>query len=241
MGEQTLTMLTHGEAGAGKSYLTNTAPTPRLILDAEGRGKYLPGEKVVWDPFHEEPPQADGSWDTCIAIVPDFKTMGRVFQWLGSGQHPFVTVGVDSLMEVQKRLIDDVAGLDQLDQQQWGIVLRKLEKLVREYRDLVLQPSNPVRCVIFTVGSKDIGGKMRPLLQGQLANTVPYFVDIVGFLYTHFDPENRTITRHLLVQPTNTAVAKEGTGRLGVPVVDNPDMSEIFSKLNGHKTPGDPE
>lgn len=31
----------HGETGAGKSWLANSAPGPRLVLDAEGRADYL--------------------------------------------------------------------------------------------------------------------------------------------------------------------------------------------------------
>ena len=51
-----LTMLIHGDAGTGKSWLGNTVPAPRLILDAEGRSIYLPGgPKVTWDPREQAP------------------------------------------------------------------------------------------------------------------------------------------------------------------------------------------
>lgn len=238
MADQTFTMLLHGEAGVGKSTLTATAPAPRLLLDAEGRARYLPGTHVYWDPRNQSPPVADGSWDTCIALVSDFDTMAVVYQWLQSGQHPFVSVGIDSLMEVQKRLIDSIAGQNALDQRDWGAVLRGLEKLVRDYRDLVLMPSNPVRCVVFTVGSRPgQDGRERPLLQGQMKDTVPYFVDTVGYLYVASDPNTGQLTRNLLVQPSPGAVAKDGTGRLPGPVIPEPNLEALFNLLNGHDGP----
>lgn len=236
MSEQTtLTMLVHGEAGAGKSWLGNSSPAPRLICDAEGRAKYLPSTlpKVMWDPRQQAPPVADGSWETCVAIVPDFQTMDLVFQWLQSGDHGFRSVVVDSLMEIQMRLIDDVAGMEQLKTQDWGVVLRKLEKLTRDYRDLVIRPSNTVDVVVFTVGSKvDASGKQRPMLQGQMATKVPYFVDVVGYLYTTFSPETGEVSRSMLTVDTQTAVAKDGTDMLPGPTVPSPNLTQIFNELS---------
>jgi len=227
-----LTMLVHGESGTGKSWLGDTAPTPRLILDSEGRAHYTPSEpKVQWDPMKDAPPEA-GEWETCIAPIYDFDSMARVFQWLQSGQHPFKSVVIDSLMEVQKRLIDKVAGMEQLNQQDWGEVLRRLESLIRNYRDLVLSPSNTVDVIVFVVGSIDDGGIRRPLLQGQLRTTVPYFMDVVGYLYTQFDSGTQDMVRTLLVQPAPQAVAKDGTGRLGGPVIKNPSIADLYQRLN---------
>lgn len=237
--QTTFSMLVHGEAGVGKSRLGDTAPAPRLILDAEGRAHYLPSQpKVFWDPRTEAPPVADGTWETCVAIVPDFATMEKVFAWLQSGQHGFVSVVVDSLMEIQKRLIDSVAGMEQLKTQDWGVVLRKLEKLVRDYRDLIITPVNTVNVVVFTVGSKQgEDGKMRAMLQGAMATTVPYFVDAVGYMYTDFHPETNEVTRSMLIQPSRVAVAKDGTGKLPGPVIPNPNLATIYQHLAAANAP----
>lgn len=244
MAGQTLTALVHGEAGHGKSWLCDTSPPPRLVLDAEGRAKYLPSQpKIIWDPRTQAPPAAptqEAYWETCIAIVPDFATMDFVFRVLQGGQHPFRSVCVDSLMEIQKRLIDDVAGIDQLKTQDWGTVLRKLEKLVRDYRDLVLVPTNVTDCVIFTAGSRvNEKGKMAPILQGQMAATVPYFFDVCGYLYKEYDIETQQIKRNLLIEDVGTAVAKDGTDRLVKQygfVVPDPNLWSIFESLNGQNT-----
>jgi hypothetical protein len=237
--EQTLTLLVHGEAGAGKSWLGDTAPGPRLILDAEGRAKYLPSQpKVLWDPRAGAPPRYDGTWETCVVIVPDYQTMELVYRWLQSGQHDFVSVVCDSLMEVQKRLIDRVAGSAQLDQQDWGEVFRELEKLARDYRDLVIQQSNPTRCVVFTTGSiEDKAGKWRPMLQGKLAKSLPYLVDTVGYLYTAYTPE-AGVTRQMLVAPLPTAVAKDGTNELPSPTVPSPHIGQLFAQVRHSEVAG---
>jgi len=229
-------MLIHGESGAGKSRLADTVPAPRLILDAEGRAKYLPsGPKVYWNPLREAPPAYDGSWETCIVMVTDFNTLKSVFTWLRSGQHQFRSVVVDSLMEAQKRCIDAIAGVNIMKTQDWGTLLRELEGLMRDYRDLVLVPSTNVQCVVFTCGTRNQEGVMRPLVQGQLALTAPYFMDTVGYLYVQHT-EGGGIVRNLLVSQMPGFVAKDGTDRLPGPVIENPNISELFHLLNGHDT-----
>lgn len=167
----------------------------------------------------------DGTWDTCIATVTEFDQMQAVYQWLRSGQHPFVSVIIDSLMEIQKRCIDKVAGTNQLTQQDWGTVLRRLESLVRSYRDLTLLADNPVACVVFVVGTVDVDSTKRPLLQGALRNTVPYYLDVVGYVFTQQVPSDdgsMVLQRMLLTQPQPGFVAKDGTGIMP-PVMEVPD------------------
>ena len=239
--EATLTMLIHGESGVGKSWLADTAPAPRLILDAEGRAKYTPsGPKVAWDVRSGPPPAADGSWETCVASVSDFEPLSLAYQWLRSGQHQFRSIIVDSLMEAQKRCIDTVAGVNALDQQDWGTLLRKLEALVRSYRDLTLIPSNAAKVVLFIVGTKDSDGMHRPLLQGQLATTVPYYLDVVGYLFIApvQDATGGTIhQRQLLVHPQPNFVAKDGTGRLPGPVIAEPNITQLVELLHTNGQP----
>lgn len=237
----TLTALFHGESGAGKSWLGASSPGPRLILDAEGRARYTPHAlgKIYWDPKKGGPPAYDGTWDTCIVTVTDFEVMQLVYQWLRSGQHPFVSVVVDSLMECQKRCIDAIAGLNQLDQQDWGTLLRKLEHLVRSYRDLTLLPDEyqAVQCVIFIVGSVHDEKQYRPLLQGALKDTVPYYLDVVGYLFTQRVPDatgaEQTV-RRLLIERQPGFVAKDNTGRLVAafgPVIDGPSVHAMMPHL----------
>ena len=237
----TLTALLHGGPGAGKSWATNTMPAPRCILDAEGRARHLPGRKTPWDPLREAPPVADGSWETCVVTVQQTSTLNQAYAWFGSGQHPFRSLGIDSLMEIQKRTIDELVGISALQTQDWGTLLRTLERQVRQYRDLTLSEATGVECVVITVGTHERDGKYHPLLQGALRDTVPYYLDGVGYMYAAQDPETGQISRNMLIQPVGNFIAKDNTDvltRTYGPVIPNPRidfMVESMRATNQHE------
>jgi hypothetical protein len=225
-----LTILIYGDAKVGKSWLAASAPKPLLVLDVEGRGHYLPNEKkITWDV--NEPPPAAGDWEVCVAPIFDFKGLVKAYAWLQRGEHCFVSVDIDSLTEAQKRFLDERVGLNVPETQDWGAVLRHLEKLVRDYRDLVRSPSNTVECVVFVAGEEpDDSGKKRPLLQGALRKHLAYLVDVCGYMYVTHDQQG-TMSRNLLIQPTATIVAGDGTGKLTGPVISEPDLTRLYEEL----------
>lgn len=234
----TMTSVIHGESGTGKSWLADTSPPPRLTLDIEGRAKHTPSQpKVWWDPITQSPPAAptaEAFWETCVVKVNNFSILGTVYQWLRSGQHPFKSVNVDSLMEAQKRFIDQFKGTAALRTQDWGVVLRELETFVRNMRDIVEIDEAHVDVVTIVTGSMpDDRGIQRPLLQGQLKNTLPYFVDLVGYLFVA-PIEGGGMQRTLQITPTPFAVAKDGTGKLnsaGTGQIPNPSLIDLYSQL----------
>lgn len=229
------TALIHGGPGAGKSWLVDTMPAPRLILDAEGRAHYLPSRKVWWDPTREAPPVHDGTWETCVVTCASTAVATQTFTWLRSGQHPFVSLGVDSIMEMQKRTVDEIAGLNPMRERDWGTLLRQLERMIRDFRDLTLVPATGVRVVVFTVGTREQNGKYEPLLQGQLRDTVPYYLDVTGYLYVTPDPETGAETRNLLIRPQPNYIAADHTGgRLPGPIISNPRIDGIVELLSQH-------
>lgn len=226
MSDATLTALLHGPSGVGKSWLGDTAPKPLLILDAEGRARYgvYSGRKVWWDPAVGGPPRADGTWDTCIVRVADYQTMAVVWQWLRSGQHDFVSVKIDSLMEVQKRCKDSIQpGTASFERDSWGTLLREIEKKVRDYRDLTLIPATGVRVVLFITGSNSETNK--PLLEGGMREQIPYYIDVVGYLMKQAQPDGSWM-RVMLVDEIPGFTAKDGTNRIKShygPVIALPD------------------
>jgi hypothetical protein len=228
--KESFTMLIHGDAGVGKSWLAASGPPPVLIIDLEGRARRLPYRKMYWDPVTETPPVYDGTWTHCVALTTKFVGLEKAYQWLQSGQHPFRTVVVDSLTFAQKRFIDDLKGSAQMQTQDWGEVLRSLETMVRDYCDLPLHQTNPVENVIFTVGTKSAEGRRVPLLQGALKDTAAYMYDAVGYLYLAPDTSGHE-SRNLLVQPSAGIVAKDGTNCLGGPVIPSPDLTQLVTLL----------
>lgn len=233
--EATWTLLIHAASKTGKSWLLDTLPAPRLILDVEGRARFTPSSpKVYWDPKAGPPPEA-GDWVTCVAAVPDYDTLEAAFKWLRSGQHPFVSVGVDSLMEAQKRAKDIVVpGIDALRTQDWGELLRRLERLVRDYRDLRLVPATGVKVIAFLAGTRETdNGTKEPLLEGAIRDAVPYYLDTVGYLYKA-QREDGSLVRGLLVDQQPGFVAGDGTGRIVAkhgPVVWDPNLTELFDLM----------
>jgi hypothetical protein len=233
--EATWTVLVHGFPKMGKSWLLDTLPAPRLILDVEGRTHFTPSPgKVYWDPKSGPPPEA-GDWVTCVAPVPDYDTLALAHQWLRSGQHPFVSVGLDSLSEAQKRAKDLIRpGIDSLQQNEWGELLRRLEKLVREYRDLRSIPATGIRVVAMIAWTRETDSGVKDvMLEGAIRDAVAFNFDTVGYLYKQLDDQG-VLRRGLLVDATPGFVAGDGTNRIitahGSTVWD-PDMSALYDLM----------
>lgn len=228
---RTLTIVVQGESGAGKSWLGDTAPAPRLVLDAEGGSRFTPSQpKVLWNPMAETPPVQQ---ETVIVNIRDFDTVLMVFQWLNSGQHDFRSVIWDSLTEIQKKCLDAIVGTNVPLMQDWGTLLRQMEGLVRQFRDLTMHPTRPLEVVCFiTLTRTDDIRTRRPSVQGQLSLTLPQFVDVVGYLYTEASQDGVGLERTLLVQPYPGFVAKDRTNRLGQ-ALKNPNLTQMMEVIYG--------
>ena len=239
-----LSAIVHGDSKVGKSWFGDTTPAPRLCLDAEGGVDWTPSIKTEWDPMSSPPPVADGTWETCIVRVHNFVVLEQVRQWLKSGQHPFKSVTMDSVSEVQQRCIDHIAGVEQMRTQDWGELLRKMSAMVREFRDYTLHPTNPLESVIIIAMSKqDNNGKWRPDAQGQLYNKLPYYFDLVGYLFVQPLPQEQlvqggpTSIRRMLCVPHPQFEAGERLGGRLPPVIDNPNVVQMLDTIYGAPVP----
>jgi AAA domain-containing protein len=230
-----LTLVVHGESGVGKSFLADTTPGPRLVFDAEGGTRWTPSKKVQWDP--KMPIPELGSDDTAVVTVLDLDSLYRAFQWLSQGKHPFRSVIMDSLTEVQKRTINAVSGQAIPQGKDWQAILNKLDNLVRAFRDLTLNEIKPVEVVVFICGSKEYGtaehAVIRPMLQGQMANLLPYSVDVMAYMEVGVGAEG-SLERKALFANVQGIAAKDRTGRLGVSM-DNPTVPKILDLAYGPK------
>ena len=157
--QRSLTVMVYGESKVGKSTFAVTAPYPRLMLDVEGGHRFLPIHVKYWDPLREEPPQADGTWDTVVVNVRDYDVVIKSFQWLQTGKHQFKSLIIDSISELQVKCMDSIAGTEQMKMQQWGELLRHIGALLRDLRDLTMHPTQPLEAVVLTAMARSEIGR----------------------------------------------------------------------------------
>lgn len=235
MTDNSLSVLVHGLAGAGKTNLGMTGPKPLLLLDVEMASRFVKGRKIKWNPLTEAPPVADGTWDICVVIVDVMEKADKAYEVLKSRNHPFKTVVVDSISELQAKTIESIKGRGQLQTQDWGKLLQKLAFFCRDLRDLTGDEANIIEAVIITAMSKDHDGIIKPYLQGQIASQVPYWMDITGYLYVQQLPDaNGELhdVRHLLIGNHPNYEAKSRVPGLPT-VIANPNISQMLKEIFG--------
>lgn len=241
--------LIHAESGAGKSWLLQSAPGPRLVLDAEGGSgfarrvladgsTYVP-HQLEWDPHYDLP---DGITEDTTVIVHarDEDMVNLVTRCLQSGQHPFKTFGVDSLSDMQltsKDLLTVASGKADTEPAVWGRLLTKYINYCQTIRNLTTQANNPLECVVVLCGS-ELGkdGRFAPQVQGALAKRLAGYWDLFGYLEVAIDRDTGERTRRLHIVNGIGHVAKDRTHFLTEVspdgYIDNPDIEQMLKIMN---------
>jgi hypothetical protein len=192
---------------------------------------------IHWDPVKEDPPES-GDWETCHVAVRDFVDVQKTFDWLLTGRHPFKSVVLDSLTEIQKRCRDSISGTESPSEREWGLLLIRMEHLTRSFRDLVFHPTNPLDAVIILALIQDRNGKRKPAVQGALGTSLPGYMDLVGYLFVEITEEG-TEQRRMLISPRDGFEAKDRTHTLSQhygPSITRPDVEEMLRVLNEEGT-----
>jgi AAA domain len=236
---QRLSMLIHARSKTGKSTLSSTAPQPILVLDAEGSWRFIPARQMYWDPEVGPPPAYDGTWDVCIVSVTKWSTVEMVYRWLTGYDCPFITVVMDSITEIQRRCRANLKGIEAMRIQDWGVLLSLMDNVIRGYRDLQLLPTSRVRCVVFIAESRpdNASGRMVPYMQGQISISLPYWVDICGYMYSENEidvngqPTNE-IRKVWVGQHQNYETGERVQGRLGnYQIIPRPPMNSVGTDI----------
>lgn len=225
-----LKMLLMGPPKAGKSWLGTTTPTPRLIIDMEGRAKYTPAGKqaTFWNGEDEPLKLKKSPSSTYILETTDLAVLDTARQWLRSGQHPWVSLTLDSVMELKYQVKQSKhPGAAQPSRSDWGPINITFEDNLRDLRDLTTKPGK-LRCVVFITGaSLEIeSGKIQPIIKGTIGTLVPYWMDVVGYLEATGSKGmvNPTRKLHLRQRPENDLEVGDGTDmivdKLGSPIID---------------------
>jgi hypothetical protein len=231
---QRLSLLVHAGSKVGKSTLSASAPKPILVLDAEGSWRFIPLRQVPWDPLSGPPPTWDGSWDACVVSVRSWETIEQVYRWVTQYQTPFTSVVVDSITEIQRRLKAKLVGTEAMKIADWGVILAKMDGVIRGFRDLTLEPALAVRCVVFVAETRQSqAGKWVPYMQGQISVALPYWMDLCGYLYPDWEIDGNgqptREVRKLWISPHPEYEAGERVqGRLGgVVTVNRPELGAV--------------
>lgn len=238
MSEQALSILVHGPAGAGKSTFGATGPKPILMFDAERASRFIRLRKIQWDPMREAPPAYDGTWDMCVVKINNWDKAQKAYEYLKSGKHPFRTVMIDSISEIQVKAMESINGRSQMQTHHWGRLLQNMGGFLRDLRDLLEddETGSPLQVLCLISTSKDYDGTFKPYLQGGIASQVPYLFDITGYLYVDqvTDPNTGEVkeVRNLFTGNHPQYEAKNRVPGLP-PSLQNPNLEIIFNNIFG--------
>lgn len=262
MKARAFSLLLHARSKVGKSTLTTTAPLPMCVLDAEGgwrflktrgfrgqplRHRYVTKDGVAiygWDPMKEPPPRYDGTWDVCVVTVTGWQPIPKVLDLLTQQKHDFKTVCLDSITEMQRRCKANL-GAAKMEYQQWGELLDRMDAVIRGYRDLTLIDNNSIECVVLVAETRpDNAGILAPYMQGQIQYSLPYWVDVCGFMQVQMEDDPTTpngagkrAVRVLRVGAHPQVVAGERVQGLLDESVHDPNISRMMDTIFGASEP----
>jgi hypothetical protein len=236
-----LSMLVHARAKAGKSTLTSTVPLPAIVLDAEGSWNFIdeagfrsgiPLRRRDWDPLQEELPPYDGTWDVLHVQVTSWQILQQCYTALTQYKHSFRSLVMDSITECQRRCKANIKGGGQMQTQQWGMLLDSMDGMIRGFRDLT-KLENTLQCVVFVAETKNRDGRWVPYMQGQIAETLPYFVDICSFLEVERQENGDTYknVRVLTVGPDPTKETGERVAGRLPDIIEEPNISAMLAAI----------
>lgn len=208
---QGVKILVHGPAGAGKTVLCATAPSP-LIISAEAGLLSL----------------ADS--DIPVLEVNTLAQVREAYSFINHSEEAkkFETICIDSLTEVAEEVLTSAKKAAKDPRQAYGVLIDEMGALVRAFRDL------PGRHVYMSAQQErvqnDIGGLLysTSMPGKQLANNLPYMFDEVFALRVEKDAENN-IVRWLQTVRDVQYDAKDRSGKLEQ--FEEPDLGCIINKI----------
>ena len=210
---QSVKLLVYGQAGAGKTSLIPTLPTP-IVLSAEG-GLLSIAEAGV--PYIE------------IATMADLQ---EAYSWLKDSAEAkdFQSVALDSISEVAEVVLAEELKRNKDGRAAYGELNSTMSELIRAFRDL---PSKHVLMTAKLEKAQDEMGRIlyAPSMPGKsLTMQLPYFFDFVFPLRVEKDADGNT-QRALMTDSDGLWLAKSRSQKLEV--WEAPDLGEIIKKIGG--------
>ncbi len=206
-------VLIYGQAGAGKTSLIPTMPSP-VVLSAEG-GLLSIAEADV--PFIE---------------INSMASLMEAYQWLTESAEAkgFQSVALDSISEIAEVVLNHEKKVNKDPRAAYGAMQEQIADMIRAFRDL------PGRHVYFSAKlekSQDEAGRMlyAPSMPGnKTGQSLPYFFDEVLALRVEKDAEGNT-QRALMAHSDGLWQAKDRSGKLDA--WEAPDLGALINKIGG--------
>lgn len=206
-------VLVYGQAGAGKTSLIKTLPSP-IVLSAEG------GLLSIQDadlPFIE------------IASMTDLQ---EAYKWLTESDDAkaYKSVALDSISEIAEVVLNAEKKATKDPRQAYGAMQEQMADIIRAFRDL---PGRHVYMSAKLEKTQDEMGRVlyAPSMPGnKTGQALPYFFDEVLALRVEKDGEGNA-QRALMCDSDGLWLAKDRSGKLDM--WEALDLSAVFAKIGG--------
>lgn len=179
----------YGASGSGKTYFAATAPHP-IFASAEGGLLSTLKHKKKIDPVK-------------YVSITKLEDLRDLLTYLKKGEHPFETVVIDSITEINEIIKDGIEKKRGATMQlkDWGDLAKAIKAVLRGFRDLDMH-------VIFIAQEKTEKDdqkteKIVPSLNGKAANEIAYFMDVVAYSFIDSMGKNK-----ITVQPSDKLLTK---------------------------------
>jgi hypothetical protein len=247
---ETASFLAYGETKNGKSTLLATMPTPGVIFDTEGKWQFFQGRPnpnrdgepfrlKLWNPA-EAPPKDDGTYDFAIVKVTSARVMAQAMPWIDRTDHPFVSIGLDSLTVGQEQGIEAIRSVDEdFRIQDWGTIRRRVLSELSRIMARVSDPANPLRIFAATAHGHQKDGRYRPAMQGGIQTRMPYSFDSVICMKKAFVKNEQgmipddapSVYRALVKSHPAYATGSNFEDRFPKGIIDNPNLTHMMRMI----------
>jgi phage nucleotide-binding protein len=205
-------LLVYGQAGAGKTSLIPTLPSP-IVLSAEGGLLSIQDADV---PFIE---------------VDSMATLKEAYQWLSSSAEAsqYASIALDSISEIAEVVLNAEKKATKDPRQAYGAMQEQMADIIRAFRDL---PKHVYMSAKLEKAQDEMGRILyAPSMPGnKTGQQLPYFFDEVLALRVERDAEGNS-QRALMTDSDGLWVAKDRSGKLAP--WEQPDLGAIITKITG--------
>jgi hypothetical protein len=204
-------LLVYGQAGAGKTTLVATLPSP-IVLSAEGGLLSIQDANL---PYIE---------------ITSMEALKEAYQWLTESSEAtgFQSVALDSISEIAEVVLNHEKKVNKDPRAAYGAMQEQMADIIRAFRDL---PGRHVYMSAKLEKTQDEMGRVlySPSMPGnKTGQALPYFFDEVLALRVEKDGEGNT-QRALMCDSDGLWLAKDRSGKLAA--WEAPDLMGIITKI----------